>query len=234
MTTAESDNSKYLAYGYIKMLKTTNDLNNEMNVPMPIKNLCALFIGPVKKMDFFEIAGNDNQIRSKSTIGDKSIIESKGKWGTAYGIIVIDPSLNKQYIWQFHIAQRTNGSVVIGIDQFDSNMENKDFSGNIKSKNYSYCGGNGRKYPGGIPFNDTLGIGDTVYMKLDFTSSKQTAKGKLLYKISKNYRRRNSCSRDDQYKIAFDDVNIDTKYKLAVAIDKRWTVELIDYTESWS
>ena len=230
--------TEYLVFGYITNLKLQNEIDKQMNIPKAIKNVCALFFGYIKRHDFFETCGDCMQINKSIDHKWNTKIQCWGKWNTTYGAIIMNPLFNKKYIWKFYIKNRLNGSICIGINQYDSNIVNKDFSGNKQYKNYAYCGGNGRKYSfkSCQSFINTLGVGDRVYMKLDFTIN---TKGVLSYCLIKkcDWNRMNR-SKDEclmngygEYQIAFDDVDIDTKYKMAISIDQKWTVELEDFAE---
>eukprot|EP01083_Nonionella_stella_P111766 328081_1 len=228
-STPIAEDSKYVIFGYIRRMKNQKDMQHDFDVPTPIKHLCALFFGCIKRQDYFEYSGHQMDIKEINTTIVKHKDNSRTtEWNTAYGTLIINPLFNKQYIWKFCIKNK-KGSICIGIDALDSHASriNVDFCGRSNDDiHYAYCG-NGRTYSSSNDSNQyfykTYAAGDIVSMKLDFTS--ESHNGTLSYKLN----------HDKTYQIAFHNISSDTKYKMGVSMDARLgycSVKLLDFSES--
>eukprot|EP01084_Bolivina_argentea_P313398 542724_1 len=218
-----ANDGEYLIFGYIRNLKSDKVIK-QIHIPNVIKTLCGLFIGSIQREDYFEQYGTQMKIDSYNKRISKNIkkyihnnMYQKGTWNTAYGEFTIDPILNKLYIWQFYI-QNKKGSICIGIDEYDSLKLNHDFSGNSRTKNYSYCGGNGKIYSqkSSKPWGPRFKRDDYVYMKLDFSTN--SANGILSYCVASLSSNELMCADSQNYKVAFNNVSVDKQYKIAVSI----------------
>ena len=219
-----ASDSKYLVSGYISGLKKQNEIDDKIEFPSEIENVCAEFIKYLGRHDYFEQYGSKIRIKSlDKTQISKTIRTWPCAWTTAYGCLPIIPSFHQIYIWKFHINQM-KGSICIGIDELQSIMMNHDFSANPNTQNYAYCS-NGKlffssnQHMSGIR---RLSDGSILTMKLDFTSTEQTGKGTLSYIIQQStipdQKATDPEFQSQEYKVSFDDISLDTKYKMAVSM----------------
>eukprot|EP01084_Bolivina_argentea_P192095 329848_1 len=221
--------SKYLACGYIRNY-TAIAVNQ---IPIVIIDICALFTGPLHRIDVFHETGK--YIKFNKT-NEQIIYNDYMDCHTAYGQTLINPSHKKKYIWKFRITKSTIHSqdMYIGIDEHTSSWYNDDFSAKKETINYSY-GWNGRKYSyktGGYSYDYycEYNVGDIVSMKLDF-SRKEKRFGKLSFSVKKNNNNTNNSKiiqTDFEYKTAFRDIPKHVNYKMAVSFNGGLSMELMD------
>ena len=200
-------------------------LQQQYIIPQSICDLCFLFYHI--PLDNFESAGYKITISGDN----KTIIENRcyfnghlsgyinsyqSHYQTAYGSEIIMPRLSKIYKWQFQIIKDyCFGSIYVGIDTLESQMQHTNFAGNLQSLNYSLCS-NGKKYSHDI--DQVYGEEFThywserfVFMTLDFTGNI----GVLSF---------NNIP-------AFKDIPKDRKYKSAISLFSESAVKLKKYEQ---
>eukprot|EP01084_Bolivina_argentea_P264118 447288_1 len=208
---------EHLMFGFCK-------LSIKKRIPNEIINLCSLFyyiyFAP---NEYFDRVGKHMKIEKKTLITNEC--EQLGEWKTGYGVKIIYPMRKIIYLWTFVIRHRSMyGSIYIGLDDNKSLWMDKSFA-YCQNVNYSYhC--NGALYSCGecIRYDDEYFENDIIIMKLDFKSSDL---GILSYCLI----------HDDLesllFKIAFNDISRDITYKMAVALDSKSSVELLEYAEEY-
>merc|ERR1712154_394866 len=198
------------------------------DIPIVIIYVCALFTGPLHRIDYFNQIGK--YIKYNNTNNQRIINNDHNDCNTAYGSTLIDPSINKKYIWKFKITKSTTRShdMYLGIDQYSSSWTDDDFSAKKHSINYSY-GWNGKKYSHktggwGQEYHCEYNKDDIVSMKLDF--SRQSIYGKLSFSVNTNDE--GTKKKKIKYKTAFKNIPKDVDYKMAVSLHGGLNIELID------
>lgn len=174
------------------------------------------------------------------THNDQQIITMKQhelfRINTAYGAFAVNPDISKIHIWKFKIIS-CYGYIYIGIDNAAKIWKNDWFAGRqnewingkmIETNNYSYCC-NGNKYShntGGMgkKFCQGFYVGSVILMELDLSSKI----GELSFGILKYG---NDWQNDALFstKLAFRNISRKHKYRLAVQMRSKSTVQLLSY-----
>ena len=207
---------KCLVYGF------TNELNKDSNMSIKeIANLCILYY---YEMERFIRCSKDIEIIDGDQAGTQNIVNvvnAVTSWRSAYGEMIIDSIKypNAVYQWTFKINMN---SVSIGIVSVQDDIENDNsVEGYLGWHNKFYALGNdgdlessSQGYPQDTIYKERSTVGDIITMIYN-------AKNKTLSFI-KN---------ETPVKIACKDVDIATKYRLAISTWCRGQDETIELTD---
>eukprot|EP01084_Bolivina_argentea_P204012 348354_1 len=218
--------TKDIVLGFIKKSNQLLVNNSNFIIPEIIHFVCLLYYYQSEYFTQHGDAINIGHTNDIAKFSDNTIYESSSN--TVYGKVIIDKATKyNKYIWKFKITDPSERVIIgFGIDSSDKEFSDTAFYSHNSNPYYAYYTGDGD----GARFSDVQHVyGDygKEYIKHNDEIKMELTIGNTSLRYYVN---------DEDLGVAFDDVKFENneRYAMAVCIDEKVTIELIDFQQIMS